>query len=163
MAEYEFETVEGRVPFTAEFPLGKAPSVGEEAVIDGVKCVRVFHDHQIRGAKDNGFASVQIHPHHPALKGVPRNKKGWPVFSSPKEAQKLCERSQKLAETVNPNIPAYAVGAMSDTSQTDRNAADATLMAQQKAKRQIAGLRRKFWNIFRKRGFLGYEIEPLAI
>jgi len=137
MPTYEFLTEGGRV-IEAFYPMADAPSIGKTVRIDGQKATRIIRASRLYGfaRKDQEFMSVQVHPKHPAIKK--RDARGRAVFASNREAERFCERSRKLAETVDPSIPSYEFGQMSSMERCDADGANAEIMKRTRLMRDTA-------------------------
>ena len=91
MPEYPFRRPDGEICYEW-LPMEKAPSIGEEYVIDGISCVRVPSLPQVSTPKEVHFTSVSLPRHH---EDAPRcNAKGQPQFESATEVREFCAKTR---------------------------------------------------------------------
>ncbi len=135
MPIYEFVN-EDKELVEAFYPMADAPSIGSIVRIDGKRAVRIVRPSRmhVNGSAFKEFESYTINPRHPAIKK--RGRFGRAVFGSQRELDRFCERSEKLSETINPDIPTYEHGAAGDIERCDKDDANSELMKQSKQARQ---------------------------
>lgn len=97
MPTYQFEAPDGRI-VEQDFPFGKAPSIGETLLIDGVPCTRVVSSYSsVPQRTVEPFVGIQMRPWEPGAKRYITDPKhplfGQPVFANRSEAEAFADRS----------------------------------------------------------------------
>ena len=91
MPNYLFQAPGGDVK-SVYFPMSKAPHLGDKVILDGIPCVRVLGDIQVRTPATRSVVSHSLPrwhedaPHH--------DKDGRPCFGSQREVDEFCSKTR---------------------------------------------------------------------
>ena len=140
MPQYEFIDLATGERSTHYFALHSAPSIGKDAVIDGVKLRRIITaDSVVAGVTHYpSFSSVQVPRGHPAIDKaeLKRDKYGRPVFDGLRDRKKFEDACEELHE-IHPQLPTYKFGELSESTQTDKDDMDAHEMRKLRMSRDL--------------------------